>query len=199
MHDFTRLNEAILTTLNAGVASLTAQSPDLAFIACGVAEDLTGFFLAGASASWLIETQQDAETAELAWWPSEWPLVGEDPTDTPPGRVTSAIWELSGTQASLDGTGSEIDDEAYDELRTDYEERIIWALQELQAQGALRNSDGHDVWVWIHSADNAFEELDASSFAELQDEALAADFADRWGAGGQRLLSRIAARSATNS
>ena len=199
MHDFTRLSEAILTTLEAEVASLKAQSPDLAFIACGVVEDLTGFFLSGASATWLAETQKDEEQAELVWWPSEWPLEAVDPTDEAPGRVTSAIWELSGTQAAIDGTGSEIDDEAYDALRTDYEDRIIWALQELQARGALRNRDGHDIWVWIHSADNAFEELDAKSFAELQDEALAADFADRWGVGGHRLLARIAARTASSA
>lgn len=199
MHDFSRLGEAILTTLEAGVASLKAQSPDLAFIACGVVEDLTGFFLSGASATWLAETQKDEEQAELVWWPSEWPFEADDPTDEPPGRVTSAIWELSGTQASIDGTGNEIDDDAYEALRSGYEDRIIWAFQELQARGTLRNRDGHDIWVWIHSADNAFEELDANSFAELQDEALAADFADRWGVSGHRLLARIAARSALSA
>lgn len=198
MHDFSRLSKAILTTLEAGVASLKAQSPDLAFIACGVVEDLTGFFLSGASATWLAETKKDEEQAELVWWPSEWPLEADDPTDEPPGRVTSAIWELSGTQASIDGTGDEIDDDAHKALRTDYEDRIIWALRELQARGTLRNRDGHDIWVWIHSADNAFEELDVNSFTELQDEALAADFADRWGAGGHRLLARITARSAAS-
>lgn len=199
MHDFTKLNEAILTTLDAGVASLTAQAPDLAFIACGVVEDLTGFFLTGASASWITEMRQNSSTAELPWWPSEWPLAADDPTDVPPGRVTNAIWELSGTQASIDGTGSEIDDDAYDALRTDYEDRIVWALQELQAQGKLRNREGDDIWVWIHSADNAFENLDASSFAELQSEDLAAEFADRWGAGGAQLLARVAARPATSA
>ena len=166
MTDFTRLDDAIATTLREGLGDLLAADPTLTLMACGLVEDLTGFFVAGAGAQWLAEVQQeDEDDHEVAWLPSEWPLVAELATDTPPGRVTTAIWELSGMQAAIDGTGEALDDEALAALARDYEERIVLALEELRAEGSLRNASGNEIVVWLHSADGSDEELDARTFA----------------------------------
>ncbi len=50
--DFAGLDAAILTTLRACVAELRDADDSLAMVACGMVEDLTGFFVAGAGASW---------------------------------------------------------------------------------------------------------------------------------------------------
>lgn len=195
MHDFTCLDEAIMVTLRASIASLKAENPDLLLVTCGMVEDLTGFFVAGASASWLSGLIGiEEEKAQVAWLPSEWPASDGDPTDVAPGRVTSAIWELSGTQAMLDGSGDELDESAYSALRVDYEDRIIRAVRQLQADGELRNARGTDFWVWLHSADYSDEELDDRSFAALHPPEVAAEFRGRWGAGTEPLLQKITAR-----
>lgn len=197
MHDFTRLDDAILTTLRNGLADLRRRDETLALVACGMVDDLTGFFIAGAGAGWIAGlTGSDSDKAEWAWSPSEWPLSAEDSTDAAPGRVTSAIWALSGTQAMLDGTGDELEDDEYDELRSAYEGRIIAAIQRLQADGNVVDAHGRPVWVWLHSADASDEELDDRSFAMLQPAAISAAFADRYGAGTEALLARIASRTA---
>ncbi|NLA56827.1 MAG: hypothetical protein GX859_11155 [Corynebacterium humireducens] len=190
MTDFTRLDAAISTTLREGVAELLAADPTLTLMACGVVEDLTGFYVAGAGAEWLAEAQSGGEEDLAAlWYPSEWPLEAEHPEDVPPGRVTSAIWELSGCQAS--GTGDVIDDDAYAALTRDYEERIVLALRELREEGVLRNGSGEQILVWLHSSDESAPDLDARTFAALQEPALAALFRDRFGDGGRVLVERI--------
>lgn len=143
MTNFTRLDAAISTTLREGVAELLAADPTLTLMACSLVEDLTGFYVAGAGAEWLAEAQSgDAEDLAVLWYPSEWPLEAEHPEDVPPGRVTSAIWELSGCQAFQDGTGDVVDDDAHAALTRDYEERIVLALRELGEEGVLRNGSG---------------------------------------------------------
>lgn len=194
MQNFARLDDAILTTLKACVAQLQLEDDSLAMVACGMVEDLTGFFVAGAGSRWLAELTGDrAEKAEYAWEPSEWPLSADDPSDVAPGRVTSAIWELSGTQAEIDGTGEELDDDAYDALRKDYEQRIVLALNKLRATGDLQRTDGSDIWVWLHSADYSDPKLDERSFRALQnqDPALVADFKARFKKGCEPLLARL--------
>lgn len=195
--DFASLDAAILITLRACVAELRDADDSLAMVACGMVEDLTGFFVAGAGATWATGLDgSSADKAQWAWSPSEWPLCAEDPDDAAPGRVTSAIWALSGTQAVIDGTGKELEADAYDALRLQYENRIVRAIQRMQADGEFRDAAGNDVWIWLHSADDADPELDARSFAALQGPELARDFSDRFGAGGDRLLARVAAREA---
>ena len=192
MHDFTRLDEAIMTSLRADITSLKDQSPDFLLVACGMVEDLTGFFVTGTDAQWLgglIGAEE--EKSQIAWMPSEWSLSGVDPTDVAPGRVTSAIWELSGTQAMLDDTGSELCDDDYAALRVGYEDRMILALRQLQTEGELRNARGRDIWIWLHSADYSDEELDDRSFAALHSPELAAQFHGRWGAGTEPLLRKM--------
>lgn len=195
VHDFARLDNAILTTLRNALASLREQDSGLALMACGMVEDLTGFFVAGAGAEWLAALEGSCEErAQWAWSPSEWPFTGNDHADAAPGRVTSAIWELSGTQAMLDGTGEELGEADYDDLRSAYENRIVLALRQLQAEGLVVDAKGRDVWVWLHSADASDEELDDRSFARLQSADLASEFAERYGAATGRLLGRIAKR-----
>ncbi|MFD1814373.1 hypothetical protein [Rhodococcus gannanensis] len=196
MHDFTRLDDAILTTLRTSIGMLREENDSLALVACGMVEDLTGFFVAGADATWLTGLDGSSEDrAQSAWWPSEWPHGADDPSDTAPGRVTSAIWALSGTQAVIDGTGKALEGEAYDALCRDYEHRIVLALRQLQAEGELRDSAGRELWVWLHSADDSDSELDERTFGLLQSSDLAADFSERFGAGSDRLLNRIARRT----
>ncbi|WP_156112005.1 hypothetical protein [Prescottella defluvii] len=195
MFDFAGLDAAILTTLRACVTELRDADESLSMVACGMVEDLTGFFVAGAGAPWAAGLEgSSADKAQWAWSPSEWPLSAEDPDDSAPGRVTSAIWALSGTQAVIDGTGTELEPDAYDALRVQYENRIVRAIQQMQADGEFRDAAGNDVWIWLHSADDADPDLDARSFAALQGPELARDFADRYGAGSDRLLARLAAR-----
>jgi hypothetical protein len=195
--DFADLDAAILSTLRACVAELRSADDSLAMVACGMVEDLTGFFVAGAGATWASGLEgSSADKAQWAWCPSEWPLDAEDPDDVAPGRVTSAIWALSGTQAMFDGTGHVLEADAYDALRLQYENRIVRAIQRMQADGEFRDAAGNDVWIWLHSADDADPELDARTFAALQGPELASDFSDRFGAGGDRLLARVAAREA---
>lgn len=190
MTDFTRLDAAILDSLRQRLSRLHTEVPDVALVACGMVEDLTGFFVSAASASWLGALPGDAaDRAQLAWFPSEWPeSVAVDGDD-----VTAAIWALSGTQALIDGTGDELDDDAYDALRADYEARIVLALERVREEGLLRGADGRVAWVWLHSADASDEELDDRSFALLQAPEIAAEFDGRFGDGSERLLARIAA------
>ncbi|KSW19591.1 hypothetical protein [Cellulomonas sp. B6] len=196
MPDLSRLDAAIVTTLRVAVARLRDSDESLALVACGMVEDLTGFFVAGAGTTWLAALPGPREDrAASAWSASEWPLTAEDPDDVAPGRVTSALWELSGTRAAIDGTGTELDDEAYTQLGRDYEDRVVAALRRLRDEGELRDAAGHELWVWLHSADDADPDLDERTFALLQDADVARDFADRYGAGGERLLARLAARS----
>lgn len=181
-----------MMTLRASITLLKEQHPDLLLVACGMVEDLTGFFVTGTGTKWLsglIGTED--ERSQMAWRPSDWPISGGDPADVAPGRVTNAIWELSGTQAMIDGTGSELDEDAYTALRLDYEDRIIRALHQLQAEGELHNAHGREVWVWLHSADDSDEELDDRSFAALHPPAGAAEFHGRWGVGTEPLLEKI--------
>ena len=200
VHDLSRLDAAILTTLRAAVARLREADESLALVACGMVEDLTGFFVAGAGTTWLAALPGPSEDrAAYAWSASEWPLTAEDPDDVAPGRVTSALWELSGTRAAIDGTGAELDDDAYAQLGHDYEDRVVTALRRLRDEGELRDAAGRELWVWLHSADDADPELDDRTFAQLQDADVARDFADRYGAGGDRLLARLAARAAASS
>jgi hypothetical protein len=195
--DFADLDAAILSTLRACVAELRSADDSLAMVACGMVEDLTGFFVAGAGTTWVSGLEgSSADKAQWAWCPSEWPLEADDPDDVAPGRVTSAIWALSGTQAMIDGTGQVLEADAYDALRLHYENRIVQAIQRMQADGEFRDAEGNDVWIWVHSADDADPELDARTFAALQGPELAHDFGDRFGAGSDRLLARIAAREA---
>ena len=192
MHDYARLDDAIVTTLRNGIADLRASDETLSLIACGMVEDLTGFFIAGAGTAWLRQlTGSDADRAQWAWSPSEWPLEAEDETDSAPGRVTSAIWELSGTQAALDGTGQELDEEALSELRSAYEARIVAALQQLQSDGGLVNANGTTVWAWLHSADAADEDLDDRTFRLLQPGEIADDFALRYDGNTSQLIARL--------
>ncbi len=200
VHDLSRLDAAILTTLRAAVARLREADASLALVACGMVEDLTGFFVAGAGTTWLAALPGPSEDrAASAWSASEWPLTAEDPDDVAPGRVTSELWELSGTRAALDGTGTELDDDAYAQLGRDYEDRVVAALRRLRDERELRDAAGHELWVWLHSADDADPDLDERTFALLQDADVARDFADRYGAGGDRLLARLAARAAASS
>ncbi|WP_181149684.1 hypothetical protein [Arthrobacter sp. MYb227] len=181
-----------MNTLRASITLLTEENPDLLLVACGMVEDLTGFFVTGTDAKWLgglIGAEE--EKSQIAWLPSEWPVSGVDPSDAAPGRVTSAIWELSGTQAMIDGTGSELCEDDYNALRVDYEDRMILALRQLQTEGALRNARGRDIWIWLHSADYSDEELDDRSFAALHSPELAAQFHGRWGAGTEPLLKKM--------
>ncbi|MET8649014.1 hypothetical protein [Nocardia aurea] len=195
--DFARLDAAVLLTLRVCIAELRDADDSLAMVACGMVEDLTGFFVAGAGATWVAGLEgANAGKAELVWSPSEWPLFAKDPDDTAPGRVTRAIWALSGTHTIIDGTGKELEADAYAALRRQYENRIVRAIQQMQAGGELRDAAGNDVWIWLHSADDADPELDERSFAALQVIELARDFDDRFGAGGDRLLARLAAREA---
>lgn len=138
MHSFKRLDEAILTTLGASITSLQEQDPDLVFVACGMVEDLTGFFVTGTGRAWITGLEGSTQDrATYLWYPSEWPLAGEDPGDQAPGRVTKAIWELSGTQTMLDGTGQELEDDQYSALRESYVERIVLAIEQLRGPEAL--------------------------------------------------------------
>ncbi len=164
MTDFTRLDDAILTTLRAGVSELRSAEPTLALVACGLVEDLTGFFIAGAGARWLAELDGSGEDA---WLPSEWPLSADDPTDTTPGRVTSAIWALA--EALPEGDDQEEYSPAYATLRVDYIDRIVRALQVMREAGERRRADGGELWVWLHAADAYDEDLDDLTFARLHD------------------------------
>ncbi len=193
MTDFTRLDDAILTTLRAGVTQLRSAEPTLALVACGLVEDLTGFFIAGADTQWLAELD---DSGEIAWLPSEWPLSAEDPTDTPPGRVTSAIWELVESLPRDDG-----DDDyppAYEALRVDYVDRIVRALQIMRGAGELRRVDGGELWVWLHAADAYDEDLDDVTFARLHDAETAAVFATRFDGGHDALLRRLIDRPSSS-
>ncbi|TCJ96810.1 hypothetical protein [Nocardia alba] len=196
MFDFARLDAAILHTLRVCLAELRDADDSLAMMACGMVEDLTGFFVAGVGATWVAgRTGSNAEKAEWAWSPSEWPLFAKDSDDAAPGRVTSAIWALSDTHPTIDGAGQEQDADACTAiLRRHYENRIVRAIQQMRAGGEFRDAAGNDVWIWLHSADDADPELDERSFAALQVVELARDFDDRFGAGGDRLLARLAAR-----
>ncbi|MFD6104383.1 hypothetical protein ACFWFQ_17125 [Nocardia salmonicida] len=197
MFDFARLDAAVLHTLRVCVAELRAADDSLAMVACGMVEDLTGFFVAGAGATWVAGLEgTNAGRAASAWSPSEWPLFAEDPDDTAPGRVTREIWALSGTPTIIDGTGKELEADAYAALRRQYENRIVRAIQQMRADCEFRDAAGNGVWIWLHSADDADPELDERSFAALQVIELARDFDDRFGAGGDRLLARLAARVA---
>lgn len=192
MHSFKRLDEAILTTLGASITSLQEQDPDLVFVACGMVEDLTGFFVTGTGRAWITGLEGSTQDrATYLWYPSEWPLAGEDPGDQAPGRVTKAIWELSGTQTMLDGTGQELEDDQYSALRESYVERIVLAIEQLRGQGALRNSHGQELWIWVHSADASDEELDDRTFARLNSPDLAALFSQRWAGGTAALLEQV--------
>lgn len=195
MNDYSRLDDAIVTTLRNAIADLRRQDDTLTLVACGMVEDLTGFFVAGAGAEWLTGLEgSDADKAESAWFPSEWPLAAQDDTDGAPGRVTSAIWELSGTQALIDGTGEELDDDAYDELRARYEERILEMIRLLQTEGTFVDARGNTVWVWLHSADASDEDLDNRTFSALQPGDSAGEFAERYSGGTSRLIARMTNR-----
>ena len=196
MHDFSRLDDAIATTLRAGVAELREADASLVMLACGMVEDLTGFFISGAGSHWIAALPgTTAERSEYAWSPSEWPLSANDESDAAPGRVTAAIWELSGTQAEIDGTGEELAEEAYDALRVEYEDRIMRALEALRQAGELRNAAGRELMVWLHSADAADEDLDDRSFARLQSPELVALFEQRYASSeaADALFARVTA------
>lgn len=178
-------------TLRAKIRSLQEQDPGLVFVACGMVEDLTGFFVAGAGKSWLQGLGGSVQDrAQYVWYPSEWPAEGIDPSEVARGRVTAAIWELSGTQAMLDGTGEALNGDAYDALRESYVERIVLAIRRLRDEGALRRWDGQELWIWLHSADAFDEALDDKTFPLLQGAELSALFSQRWDGATDTLLER---------
>lgn len=186
MTDFTRLDDAILTTLRAGVTELRSAEPGLTLVACGLVEDLTGFFIAGAGARWLADLDGSGEDA---WFPSEWPLSADDPTDTAPGRVTSAVWAL--VEALPEGDDDEVYSPAYAALRVHYIDRIVRALQVMRQSGELRRGDGGELWVWLHAADAYDEDLDDATFARLHDSATTEVFSGRFDGTHDELLAML--------
>lgn len=197
MHKFSRLDEAILSTLQDSIRQLREAEDSLAMVACGMVEDLTGFFVTGVDAGWLGRLAGSSEEKSwMAWSPSEWPLMPHDSDDA----VTKAIWELSGTGTPERGDGSsgELESSEYDALRRVYVDRIVLGLQKMRVAGELRNSSGQELWVWVSSVDESDEELDERTFAELQDAELAAVFSARYTGGTDQLLARVAKRKTTS-
>lgn len=185
MSQYLALEKTIDDYLRHALSSLKEADPMLRFMACGMVEDLTGFFVAGAGTTWLSTLKPKNQGS--AWWPSEWPLVAKDDAESP-SLVTQEIWALSGTQAMLDGTGQEIPDDEYDALRTTYENLIIVALQNLRDEGLLHNANGQEIWAWCNSADDSFEDLDDRSFSAIQPQAISSLFVDRFSGKDQELL-----------
>lgn len=198
--DATALAAAVDTELRQAVTQLRERARDahLYAIAVGMVEDLTGFFVAGQTLEAADEAPGDDASRAYYWWaPSEWSLAFDDPDAEAPGRVTAALWALTGTDAALDGTGEEVDDDTYEAIRVAYERIVVDALVRLRDEGELRTASGEPFWAWIHYADAHDEDVDEWSFAEIQaDVALEERFALRFGTRPDSLTAVLAERIA---
>lgn len=198
--DTTDLAAAVETQLRRAVRQLREQARDahLYAVAVGMVDDLTGFFVAGQTLEAADAAPGDAASRAYYWWaPSEWSLVFDDPEEQAPGRVTEPLWALTGTAASIEGTGEEVDDETYEAIRDAYEQIVVETLVRLRVEGELRTADGAEIWAWIHYADAYDEDIDDSSFATIQDEAaLTERFALRFGTRPDSLTAVLADRIA---
>lgn len=182
--DFTALDSAIDTQLRHDVADLRRQAgggPLLA-VAIGMVDDITGFFTAALTEQRYLGWSPKKRN-ETWHWPSEWGTAADnDPTDGAPGRVTAALWALTGT---LSDEG-EVDDETYEEIRGEYEARLVAGLARLRAEGLLRTTEdlgSPEAWAWLHYADAYDEDIDLRTFRQLNAAELGDAFARRFEGG----------------
>lgn len=196
--DYSELDAAIDAQLRHDVADLFARAGgDLVAIAVLLVDDITGF---GTVALTSDAAAKAKPTKRYRWWtPGEWKLFAADmPTDA--GQVTSALWALTGT-ASAQG---EVDEDTYEEIRGEYEDRLVAGLARLRAEGLLRDGRGRDVWAWVHYEDDYDDSVDLRTFRQLNDAAIATEFEHRFedvrtgsatGALDEVVLSLLANRS----
>ena len=129
--DFAELDAAIDTQLRHDLAALRRQcaADPLRAVAVCMVEDLTGFFTAGLTESRIART---APANRYEWfYPSEWGLAADDDAGDPaPGRVTTALWALTGTCSDA----GEVDEDTYEEIRGEYEDRLVATLARLRGE-----------------------------------------------------------------
>lgn len=184
---YPELDAAIRTLLAAGIAYLREHYRHQHFYAVGLGmvDDICGFFLVGNSLENLAQSVNEKGAKyrhfDHYWYISEW--SGEEYTGLS-NLVHDAVTALA------DPLDDDDDDEAYDQLRLDYQQHIINVLIDMRAQGQLRNAQGEELWVWLHYADAFDEDIDDVSFAQLHSPELSELFQCRYDK-KQRNLSNV--------
>ncbi len=136
----------------------------LQIVGLGFVEDLCGYFTVGMTLEEFSKFDQ-----ELIWFISEW-SVGTYPNNNVHHQIYGLYEQL----------GDECTEEQYIGLRQTYQNTIIQVLQDLRAEGQLKNQQGDEIIFILQYADAFDEGFEDTSFAQINSKEYIPLFANRF-------------------
>lgn len=166
MSEQTRLYQVIYKDIQEACEELKQKTLGqyLQIVGLGFVEDLCGYFTVGMTLEEFSKFDQ-----ELVWFISEW-SVGTHPNNNVHHQIYGLYEQL----------GDECTEEQYIGLRQMYQNTVIQVLQDLRAEGQLKNQQDDEIIFILQYADAFDEDFEEVSFPKINPTELVSLFAHRF-------------------